>query len=62
MMALVWIIDILVLGIKVLGGRTDVNPVLRVGLWVAVLSVFAAGTAVLGGLLVLLQHWLTTSA
>ncbi|MFJ1459859.1 hypothetical protein [Nocardia sp. N2S4-5] len=62
MMALVWLIDILVLGVKILGGRTEVNPVLRVGLWVAVLSVLVAGAAVLGGLLVLLQHWLTEPA
>ena len=61
MMALVWLIDILVIGIKILGGRMKVNPVLRLGLWLAVLSVLAAGVAVLGGLLVLLQHWLATT-
>ncbi|WP_428846935.1 hypothetical protein [Nocardia terpenica] len=60
-MALVWLIDILVLGVKILGGRTPVNPVLRYGLWVAVLAALAAGIAALAGLLVLLNHWLTTS-
>ncbi|SLI16833.1 Uncharacterised protein [Mycobacteroides abscessus subsp. abscessus] len=29
MMALVWLIDILVIGVKILGGRMKVNPVLR---------------------------------
>ncbi|MBB5915161.1 hypothetical protein BJY24_004028 [Nocardia transvalensis] len=58
MMALVWLIDILVIGVKILGGRTKVNPVLRYGLWVAVLSVLVAGFAVLGLLLVLLQRYL----
>ncbi|MET9492688.1 hypothetical protein [Nocardia sp. NPDC006630] len=58
MMILVWLIDLLVMGIKVLGGRTKVNPVLRLALWTAVLSTFAAGVAVLGFLLVLLQHHL----
>ncbi|WP_408637536.1 hypothetical protein [Nocardia terpenica] len=60
-MALVWLIDILVIGVKILGGRTPVHPVLRYGLWVAVLATLAAGIAVLAGLLVLLNHWLTTS-
>ncbi|MBH0780939.1 hypothetical protein IT779_32180 [Nocardia sp. NEAU-351] len=59
MMALVWLIDILVIGIKILGGRTKVNPVLRYGLWVAVLSVAIAGIGGIGALLVLLQHRLT---
>ncbi|WP_067691164.1 hypothetical protein [Nocardia jejuensis] len=56
MMALVWLIDILVIGIKILGGRTQVNPLLRVGLWLSVLCAVAAGVAVLGFGLVLLQH------
>nr|WP_036567087.1 hypothetical protein [Nocardia sp. BMG51109] len=60
MMALVWLIDILVIGVKILGGRMEVNPVLRLGLWLAVLSVLTAGVAVLGVLLVLLHHWLTS--
>lgn len=58
MMILVWLIDILVIGVKILGGRTKVNPVLRFGLWLAVLSVLAAGVATLGFLLVLLQRQL----
>lgn len=60
MMALVWLIDVLVIGVKILGGRMEVNPVLRFALWVAVVSVLLAGLAVLGVLLVLLQHWLVT--
>lgn len=62
MMALVWLIDVLVIGVKVLGGRTKVNPVLRLGLWLAVLSVAVAGVGAAGCLLVLLQHRLTATA
>lgn len=58
MMALVWLIDILVIGVKILGGRMKVNPVLRFGLWLAVLSVLVAGFAVLGFGLVMLQRYL----
>lgn len=60
MMALVWIIDVVVILVKILGGRTQVNPVLRFGLWLAVLTTLAAGIALIGVLLVLLEHWLTT--
>ncbi|MEU6586261.1 hypothetical protein [Nocardia sp. NPDC046763] len=62
MMALVWLIDILVIGIKILGGRMEVNPVLRFGLWVAVLCAVAAGLSVAGYLLVLLQRYLEDMA
>ncbi|RDI51864.1 hypothetical protein DFR68_104348 [Nocardia mexicana] len=62
MLALVWLIDILVILVKILGGRMEVNPVLRLGLWLAFLSLLAAGFAILGLLLVLLDHWLTTLA
>ena len=41
MMALVWVIDIVVIIVKILGGRTQVNPVLRVGMWIALLCVIA---------------------
>ncbi|MGY2029909.1 hypothetical protein [Nocardia gipuzkoensis] len=58
MMALVWLIDVLVIVVKILGGRMKVNPVLRFGLWVAVLSLLAAGCLVLVALMVLLQRWL----
>ncbi|MCX4098224.1 hypothetical protein [Nocardia sp. alder85J] len=61
MMILVRLIDILVTGVKILGGRTNVNPVLRYGLWLAVLSTVAAGLVVAGGLLVLLQHYLVVN-
>ncbi|MGW4535149.1 hypothetical protein ACWEOI_29785 [Nocardia sp. NPDC004340] len=62
MMVLVWLIDILVIGIKILGGRMKVNPVLRMGLWVAVLCTAAAGLSVAGYLLVLLQRYLEDMA
>ncbi|GAB2514501.1 hypothetical protein [Nocardia heshunensis] len=62
MMALVWLIDILVIGIKILGGRMEVNPVLRVGLWVAVLCGVVAGLAAVGAGLVALQHYLVETA
>ncbi|MBF6228325.1 hypothetical protein [Nocardia abscessus] len=58
MMALVWLIDVLVIVVKILGGRMKVDPVLRFGLWVAVLSLLAAGCVVLAALVVLLQRWL----
>ncbi|MBF6352742.1 hypothetical protein IU448_27585 [Nocardia flavorosea] len=58
MMALVWLIDLLVIVVKILGGRTKVNPVLRFGLWLALLCVLAAGLAVVGAGLVLLQQYL----
>ncbi|QLY32404.1 hypothetical protein [Nocardia huaxiensis] len=62
MMALVWLIDLLVMGVKVLGGRMEVNPVLRVALWAAVLSTVGAGIAALGFGLVLLQQYLENLA
>ncbi|PXX68398.1 hypothetical protein DFR70_10278 [Nocardia tenerifensis] len=58
MMILVWLIDLLVIGVRILGGRTRVNPVLRFGLWLAVLCTVAAGLALAGFLLVVLErHW-----
>ncbi|MBF6463619.1 hypothetical protein IU427_00305 [Nocardia beijingensis] len=62
MMALVWLIDVLVIVVKILGGQMKVNPVLRAGLWVAVLSLFLAGCAALVALMVLLQRWLEALA
>ncbi|MFF2554539.1 hypothetical protein ACFVUS_26300 [Nocardia sp. NPDC058058] len=62
MMILVWLIDILVIGVKILGGRMKVNPVLRFGLWLAVLSTVAAGVAVVGFGLVLLERQLSGTA
>ncbi|MET9216713.1 MULTISPECIES: hypothetical protein [unclassified Nocardia] len=60
MMALVWVIDIVVTIVKILGGRTQVNPVLRVGMWISLLCVVAAGLAAGAGFLVLLERWLST--
>ncbi|MFD4432834.1 hypothetical protein [Nocardia sp. NPDC058497] len=60
MMALVWVIDIVVTVVKILGGRTRVNPVLRVGMWVALLCVVAVGIAAAAGFVILLERWLTT--
>ncbi|TLF75375.1 hypothetical protein [Nocardia cyriacigeorgica] len=62
MMILVWLIDILVIGVKILGGRMKVNPILRFGLWLAVLSTVAAGLAVVGFGLVALEHQLSGDA
>ncbi|ASF11462.1 hypothetical protein NBRGN_057_00220 [Nocardia brasiliensis NBRC 14402] len=62
MMILVWLIDVLVQAVQILGGRRRVNPVLRFGLWLAVLSSVAAGIAVLGFLLVLLERQLSGTA
>lgn len=59
MMALVWLIDILVIVVKILGGRMRVNPILRFGLWLALLCVLAAGIAAAGAGFVLLQQYLT---
>ncbi|WP_280216062.1 hypothetical protein [Nocardia cyriacigeorgica] len=59
MMILVWLIDLLVMGIKILGGRMKVNPILRFGLWLAVLSAAAAGVAIVGYGLVALEHQLS---
>ncbi|QIS06340.1 hypothetical protein F5X71_32120 [Nocardia brasiliensis] len=62
MMILVWLIDVLVMAVQILGGRRRVNPVLRFGLWLAVLSSVAAGIAVLGFFLVLLERQLSGTA
>ncbi|WP_194816018.1 hypothetical protein [Nocardia sp. XZ_19_385] len=62
MMLLVRLIDILVIVIKILGGRMKVNPVLRLGLWLAVLSMAAAGLAAVGFGLVLLEQELSGGA
>ncbi|WP_370737314.1 hypothetical protein [Nocardia seriolae] len=61
-MVLVWLIDILVIGIKILGGRMKVNPVLRAGLWVAVLCTVVAGIAAVGFGLVESQRYLEDAA
>ncbi|MEU5407473.1 hypothetical protein [Nocardia asteroides] len=60
MMALVWVIDIVVTIVKILGGRTQVNPVLRVGMWITLLCVLLAGLAAGAGLVLLLERWLST--
>lgn len=59
MMALVWLIDLVVIVVKILGGRTTVNPILRFGLWLALLCVLAAGLAAVGAGFVLLQQYLS---
>lgn len=60
MMGLVWVIDVLVIIVQIMGGRRQVNPVLRIGLWVSFVCLLVAGIAALCGLLVLLQMWLTS--
>ncbi|WP_328388589.1 hypothetical protein [Nocardia sp. NBC_00416] len=59
MMALVWLIDVMVIVVKILGGRTTVNPVLRLGLWVALSCVLTAGFAVVGVGLMLVEQYLS---
>ncbi|MFD3592992.1 hypothetical protein ACFWU5_09705 [Nocardia sp. NPDC058640] len=59
MMAAVWVIDIVVIVIKILGGVTKVNPVLRVGMWIALLCVAALSAAAVGALMVALERWLS---
>lgn len=59
MMALVWLIDVVVIVVKILGGRMRVNPVLRLGLWLAVLAGLVAAALLLGVLLVVLHRVLT---
>ncbi|OHU22705.1 hypothetical protein BKG76_11320 [Mycobacteroides franklinii] len=60
MIALVWIIDVLVIIVQIMGGRRKVNPVLRIGLWVSFVCLVAAAVAAMVGLLVLLNMWLNT--
>ncbi|MQY19189.1 hypothetical protein [Nocardia macrotermitis] len=60
MLALVWLIDLLVIAIRILGGRTKVNPVVRLALWLIVLLGLAAVIAAIGAGLVLLDHYLTS--
>lgn len=62
MMILVWLIDILVSGIRIMGGGIKVNPVLRFGLWITVLASLAAGVAALGAGLYFLQQYLSNPA
>ncbi|MEV0686305.1 hypothetical protein AB0I35_20800 [Nocardia sp. NPDC050378] len=59
MMALVWVIDLVVTIVKILGGRITVNPILRFGMWIAVLCALVLGLAALAGLVVLLEQWLS---
>lgn len=57
-MVLVRLIDLLVIGLQIMGGRREANPLLRLGLWVALLSLVILAIAGVAGLLVLLQYWL----
>jgi len=57
-MVLVRLIDLLVIGLQIMGGRREANPILRLGLWVALLSLVILAIAGVAGLLVLLQYWL----
>lgn len=49
MMGLVWVIDVLVIIVQIMGGHRQVNPVLRIGLWVSFVCLLVAGIAALGG-------------
>lgn len=46
-MVLVRLIDVLVIFVKILGGRWDANPFVRVLAWIALLSVAAVGFGLL---------------
>lgn len=46
-MVLVRLIDVLVIFVKILGGRWDTNPFVRVLAWIALLSVASVGFGVL---------------
>lgn len=59
-MVVVRFIDRFVLLVQIMGRRRSENPVLLVVMWIALALLVIAGIAAVGGLLVLLQSWLTT--
>ncbi len=58
-MLVVRAIDLLVIVLKILGGRTKTNPAVRFALWLLTIAAAVAGVAVLGLLLRLLADRLT---
>lgn len=57
-MVLVRLIDLLVIGLQIMGGRRESNPALRLALWSAAMSLVVLGIAAVVGVLVALQYWL----
>ncbi|BDD84805.1 hypothetical protein TPB0596_45680 [Tsukamurella pulmonis] len=56
-MALVWIIDLVVQYVKILGGRQRVPAVVRLAAWLVLLAAVVAGAALVAvGLIRLDQH------
>ncbi|MET9326167.1 hypothetical protein [Tsukamurella sp. NPDC003166] len=59
-MALVWIIDVVVQYVKILGGRQPVPAVVRLAAWLFLISLVIAGIALVATGLVLLDDYLAT--
>ena len=59
-MALVWIIDLVVQYVKILGGRQRVPAVVRLAAWLLLLAAAVAGAALLALGLVRLDQYLST--
>lgn len=59
-MALVWIIDLVVQYVKILGGRQRVPAVVRLAAWLLLLAAAVAGAAVIAFGLVRLDQYLAT--
>ncbi|AUN42661.1 Uncharacterised protein (plasmid) [Tsukamurella tyrosinosolvens] len=59
-MALVWIIDVVVQYVKILGGRQRVPAVVRIAAWLLLLAAAVAGVVLVGAGLVLLDDYLAT--
>jgi hypothetical protein len=59
-MALVWIIDLVVQYVKILGGRQRVPAVVRLAAWLLLLAAVVAGAALVGFGLVRLDQYLAT--
>lgn len=59
-MALVWIIDVVVQYVKILGGRQQVPAVVRLAAWLFLIAAMIAGIALVAAGLVLLDDYLAT--
>ncbi len=60
LMAVVRVIDLLVMFVKLLGGRLNAPGAFRFAAWVAFLAMIAAGIALAAVGLILLYRWLET--
>lgn len=59
-MALVWIIDLVVQYVKILGGRQKVPAVVRIAAWLLLLAAVLAAAALVVVGLILLNDYLAT--